>query len=106
MSTDNNAKSTEADQPAFPLQPTFNNEGQICNERYAFEGLTKREYFAAMAKTPDFILEQELSLWRGDRNHLPQVGSIDYIKMMRAIADIDSAYAIFKADSILKQLAQ
>ncbi len=39
----------EVIQPAFPMQPTFNSEGQVCNERYAFEGLTKREYFAAMA---------------------------------------------------------
>lgn len=37
---------TNSQQPAFPIQPTFNNEGQICNERYAFEGLTKREYMA------------------------------------------------------------
>ena len=36
-------------QPAFPLQPTFNSDGQICEEHYAFEGITKREYFAAMA---------------------------------------------------------
>lgn len=38
-----------ADQPAFPIQPTFDSDGRVANERYAFEGLTKREYFAAMA---------------------------------------------------------
>lgn len=38
-----------ANQPAYPMQPTVNSEGQICNERYAFEGLTKRELIAAMA---------------------------------------------------------
>ena len=36
-----------SEEPAYPIQPTFNSEGQICNERFAFEGLTKREYFAA-----------------------------------------------------------
>lgn len=36
--------------PAFPIQPTFDDAGRICNESYAFgEGLTKREYFAGMA---------------------------------------------------------
>lgn len=35
--------------PAFPLQPTFNSEGQICNESYKYEGMTKREYLAAKA---------------------------------------------------------
>lgn len=38
-----------ASEPAFPMQPTVNLDGQICDERYKFEGLTKREWVATMA---------------------------------------------------------
>lgn len=36
-------------EPAQPIQPTFNSEGQICDESYKYEGLTIRQHFAAMA---------------------------------------------------------
>lgn len=45
METDNNAKSTNAEQPAFP---NFLQEGLSANSHVEV-GLTKREYFAAMA---------------------------------------------------------
>lgn len=84
-------------QPAFPVtKPTA----------IIAHGLSKREYFASMAKTPDFILEQELVLWRGDDNRLPPVGSIQYAEMMKAIAAIDSAYAIYRSDALITQLNQ
>jgi hypothetical protein len=38
-----------SNEPAYPIQPTFDNDGSVCNERYKFEGLTKRELIAAMA---------------------------------------------------------
>lgn len=50
-----------SEQSAFPLQPTFNSEGQICNERYEYEGLTKREYFAAKAMQSVIMLQKDQS---------------------------------------------
>lgn len=43
---------TEPNESAYPLQPTVNSEGEICHNRYEFEGLTKREYFAAINTDP------------------------------------------------------
>lgn len=40
---------TNANDPSSPIQPIFDRYGDISNERFPFVGLTKREYFAAMA---------------------------------------------------------
>lgn len=50
-----------SDYPALPLQPTFNSEGEICNERYEYEGLSKREYFAAKAMQSVIMLQKDQS---------------------------------------------
>lgn len=50
-----------SDYPAFPLQPTFNSEGQICNESFKYEGVSKREYFAAKAMQSVIMLQKDQS---------------------------------------------
>lgn len=66
-----------SEQSAFPLQPTFNSEGQICNERYEYEGLSKREYFAAKAmqailSNPSHSEEYKVNDWGIDGKRIAQ----------------------------------
>lgn len=64
----------------------------------------RRELFAAVAKTPQEILDTEFQMWRDDKNRLPAIGTNEWDKMLMAIANIEALYAVNKATALLAQL--
>lgn len=64
----------------------------------------RRELFAAVAKTPQEILDTEFQMWRDDKNRLPAIGTGEWDKMLKAVANIEALYAVNKATALLTQL--
>ena len=81
-------------EPAMPIQPTFDNDGKICNERFAFEGLTIRQHFAAMAKIP----------WDAAINILNIQGYKDEEITINMVAELMAKYKLLEADALITEL--
>jgi len=64
------------------------------------KGLTKREHFAAMAKTPDAILLGLVDAWKGDGGSLPLWNDV----MIKQFAKLEAEYKVAAADSLIEAL--
>lgn len=99
MSTDYKEMLKESWFPAKPNDMAF-----PCPDSQS--GLTKREYFAAMAKAPSIVIDKVIDLWKGDNNKLPGVGTRDFDQMLKDVAEVEARYQSIKADALLHQLNQ
>lgn len=75
------------------------------SEKWELSGLTKREYFAAMAKVPEMLFENEINKWKGDNGEAPQLAEYQsYERMLKNLATIEARYKALQADALLIEL--
>lgn len=75
----------------------------VFNDSYSDEpnnGLTKLEYFSAMAKVPDAILQGLVDSWEGEGGNLPLWDS----EMINQFAKLEAEYKVSAAKALIEQL--
>lgn len=74
--------------------------GKTIEDNEVHYGLTKREHFAAMAKTPDAILLGLVDAWKGDGGSLPLWNDV----MIKQFAKLEAEYKVAAADALIEAL--